>query len=396
MPPGSRRDLVVLLAAILVVATGQELWVRFAPLHLVALGASAFGASNFGVVRDALDSFCQIPGGWLHDRLGRRAALPLFALAASAGCLLCAAAPTPGLFLLGFLLAGSFDAFTQPATFAATGDALAPGGRAKAFAVLGALKRVPRVVGPPVGGALIGWVGISRGVRAGLLATAALGIGCALLQRRLFAEAGEPAERERHRAPFREIWRGLPPSLRRILLADVFARLAEGIPSVFLSLYVVERLGLSEARFGTLVAVQSVVAVLSYLPAAPQADRAGGTKRTPWIVATFLCFALFPAAVALARDFSGLCVAFAIGGLREIGEPARKARIVDLTPPERRGRAAGLYYFVRGLAVIPSSWVGAWLWGLDARAPFLVAAVAGGIGVGGFLLMEGRRSSVSK
>src|SRR5262249_4678432 len=162
-------------------------------------------------------SLCQIPGGWLHDRLGRRTALPLFALAAALGCLLCAAASTPALFLAGFLLAGSFDSFTQPATFAATGDALSPGGRAKAFAILGVLKRIPRLVGPPLGGALVAGIGMTAGVRAGLLTTAALATGCALLQRRLFAEAARNAKGGERRVPFGEIWRGLPRSLKAIL-----------------------------------------------------------------------------------------------------------------------------------------------------------------------------------
>ncbi|HKB15959.1 MAG TPA: MFS transporter, partial [Planctomycetota bacterium] len=140
MPAGARRDLLVLLGAILVVGTGQELWIRFVPKHLEALGGGTLAVALFGVARDALDSLCQLPGGWLHDRLGRRTALPLFALAAAAGCLLCAASGTWAVFLGGFLLAGSFDAFTQPATFAATGEALAPGGRARAFAVLAILK----------------------------------------------------------------------------------------------------------------------------------------------------------------------------------------------------------------------------------------------------------------
>jgi MFS family permease len=391
VPSGARRDLLVLLAAILVVGTGQELWIRFVPKHLESLGGGTLAVALFGVARDALDSFCQLPGGWLHDRLGRRTALPLFALAAAAGCLLCAVSGTWILFVGGFLLAGSFDAFTQPATFAATGEALAPGGRAKAFAVLAVLKRIPRLVGPPLGGALIGSVGFAAGVRTGLIATAVLGVGCAILQRRLFRETGREGGTEARSVPLREIWRDLPPSLKSILLADIFARLAEGIPSVFLVLYAVDRIGISPAQYGVLVALQSIVSVLSYLPAAPAADREGGARRTPWIAATFLCFALFPAAVALARDFGGLCVAFAIGGLREIGEPARKARIVDLTPSERRGRAAGLYYFLRGLAVIPSSLVGGWLWDLEPRAPFLVAAAAGGIGVAAFLLPARRR-----
>ena len=54
--------------------------------------------------------------------------------------------------------------------------------------------------------------------------------------------------------------------------------------------------------------------------------------------ATFIAFATFPVAVVLSHDFVTLVLAFVVGGLREIGEPARKALIVDLVRPSLRPR----------------------------------------------------------
>ncbi|MEA2204952.1 MAG: hypothetical protein QOE77_1728 [Blastocatellia bacterium] len=51
-------------------------------------------------------------------------------------------------------------------------------------------------------------------------------------------------------------------------------------------------------------------------------------------------------------------MAFIIGGLREIGEPARKAMIVDLAQPEVRARTVGLYYLMRSLAITPAAAIG--------------------------------------
>ena len=78
-----------------------------------------------------------------------------------------------------------------------------------------------------------------------------------------------------------------------------------------------------------------------------------------------------------------LLAAFVIAGLRETGEPARKALIVDLASAGARGRAVGLYYLIRGLAVFPASLVGGWLWTIDRRLPFYVAFA---VGVAGFLV----------
>jgi hypothetical protein len=88
-----------------------------------------------------------------------------------------------------------------------------------------------------------------------------------------------------------------------------------------------------------------------------------------------------------------------IGGLREIGEPARKALIVDLAEPHIRARTVGLYYLVRSLAIAPAGVIGSLLWAVNPSVPFLLAAA---MGVGGTVLfaatvqeghLDGRRSA---
>src|SRR3989441_11757018 len=92
--------------------------------------------------------------------------------------------------------------------------------------------------------------------------------------------------------------------------------------------------------------------IVSYLPVARLADRG---ERKPFVIATFIAFAAFPVAVVLAHDFVTLVVAFVVGGLREVGEPARKALIVDLVQPSVRARAIGLYYLIRSVAIPPAA-----------------------------------------
>jgi hypothetical protein len=75
-----------------------------------------------------------------------------------------------------------------------------------------------------------------------------------------------------------------------------------------------------------------------------------------------------------------------VGGLREIGEPARKALIVDLALPSLRARTVGLYYLIRSLAIAPAAFVGGLLWRLSPAAPFYTAAAIGLVGVVVFVL----------
>ena len=61
--------------------------------------------------------------------------------------------------------------------------------------------------------------------------------------------------------------------------------------------------------------------------------------------------------MANVAGFWGLVIAFVLAGFWEVGEPAREALIVDLAPEGMRGRAVGLYYLLRNLAVVPAaSW----------------------------------------
>jgi MFS family permease len=142
-------------------------------------------------------------------------------------------------------------------------------------------------------------------------------------------------------------------------------------------LYVTNVLGFSVARFGALVAIQMVTAILVYVPASKIADRIG---RKPFVIATFLSFALFPLAVMLASSFTLLVLAFVVGGLREIGEPARKAMIVDFAKETTRARSVGLYYLVRSLSITPAAAIGGLLWKITPQAPFVVAGIIGFIG----------------
>jgi hypothetical protein len=70
---------------------------------------------------------------------------------------------------------------------------------------------------------------------------------------------------------------------------------------------------------------------------------------------------------------------FVIGGLREIGEPSRKAMIVDFAEPHLRARTVGLYYLVRRLIITPAAALGGLLWEVEPRAPFITAGVIGTI-----------------
>jgi MFS family permease len=145
----------------------------------------------------------------------------------------------------------------------------------------------------------------------------------------------------------------------------------------FVVLYATNVLGVTIAEFGLLVAIQMSTSILAYIPAGVVADRIG---RKPCVIATFVCFALFPVAVVISSGFASLTLAFIIGGLREIGEPSRKTMIVDFAQEHLRARTVGLYYLIRSIAITPSAAIGGLLWNLAPQVPFLAAGMIGFVG----------------
>ena len=131
-------------------------------------------------------------------------------------------------------------------------------------------------------------------------------------------------------------------------------------------------------QYGLLVALRMSVSISSYLPAARLSDRG---RRTPFVGITFLALILFPLILFFSRSLLWLVVAFIALGFRETGEPPRKAMIVDLAPKEKRGESVGIYYTLRGLAVMPAPIVGGILWGVNPQALFLLATVIGVVAI---------------
>jgi MFS family permease len=365
------RRATALAVALFVFGFGEELWFRFLPEYLRAFGVTAFGLGLFGTLKDLLDAAYAYPGGVVSDRLGTRNALLLFGGLTTLGVAIFFVWPSPAAVFVGLFFVMAWASLGLPATFALVGEELAGGGRVRGFTLQSVLKRVPIVLAPPLGGLLLERFGLVGGMRIGFAVSIVLSIAMLVFLARALrkAEASEtvPAAAPRGRAPLR-------PALRQLLIADCLIRLCEGLPDVFLIVWAIEIVRVSPAQFGLLTSILMATAIASYAPAAALAGRA---EKKPFVILTYVFFTLFPLAVLASKSFGALVAAFAIGGLREIGEPARKALIVDLADPAARGRTVGTYYAIRGFAVAGAGAVGGALWTIRPAFTFLAAGVLG-------------------
>ncbi|MFZ3376238.1 MAG: MFS transporter [Chthoniobacterales bacterium] len=370
---GLKRNLVVLLVAIFVIGAGEELWMRFVPKYLQALGAGVFVIGLYDALRTLLGAIYAYPGGVFVDLWGHRRVFIIFNLVSIAGYALVLLVPHWGAVIAGMFLFLSWTCFSLPATFSLVGATLAANRHSMGIGVQSVIKRLPIMIAPFFGGILIDHFGVIVGVRIALLISILLSAATIFVQWQLREEPKDEGKKiERW-----NFWRSLGQfnrPMRRLLLSDILIRFCERIPYAWVVIFAMDYIGMSGREIGMLTTVEMAAATLCIMPASYFADK---FQREPFVVITFIMFALFPISLLLSHGFTTLAVAFAIRGLKEFGDTSRKALIIGYCEPERRGQMVGAYYLVRDLIVSAAAIVGACLWKLGPRLNFLAAAALG-------------------
>ena len=265
-----------------------------------------------------------------------------------------------------------------------------------AFSLQSIQKRLSSLLAYFISGQLVLLLGGIQGVRAGI-ALSVLLVASSLLLQFSFMRTAVTDRVLALQHPWAVLCR-FDPQLRQLLVSDVLARWCEGMAREFLILYCVGLLevsagmmpGPAEAFYvGGLLSIMNATSLLVYLPIGHFASKVGAAKK-PFIGVTFVLFALFPLTLVTfgpALGMGGLILAFVVGGLREIGEPARKALITELAPPEYRTQAIGVYWATRSLCIMPAPLAGGLLWyWAGPEAMLWCSSALGMVGAGLFYL----------
>ena len=371
-----KRNLVIILVAIFVIGTGEELWMRFVPKYLQTLGASVFVIGLYDALRTLISAIYAYPGGVLADRWGHRRAFITFNLVSIAGYALVLLIPHWGAVIAGMFLFLSWTCFSLPATFSLVGASVAANRYSMGIGVQMVIKRVPIMVAPLVGGILIDRFGVIPGVRVALIISILLAGATFIPLRELREEVKESEET----VPMPERWnflrclREFDAPMRWLLLSDILVRFCERIPFAWVVIFAMDYAGASGEQVGLLTTIEVLVATLCIIPSSHFADK---QQREPFVVTTFVMFTLFPIVLLFSRSFHALMIAFFIRGLKEFGDTSRKALIVSYSEPERRGQMIGAYYLIRDSIVSVGAILGAYLWNRSPAANFLGAAAFG-------------------
>jgi MFS family permease len=373
---GLQKSMVGLLAMVVLVGMGEKMGERFLPIYLITLGGGALSVGLLSGMDNLLSALYSFPGGYLADRLGTKKALLVFNLIAMVGFVVVILIPAWQAVIVGSVFFLSWTAISLPATMGLVAQVLPKNRRTMGVTMHSLVRRFPMALGPLVGGACIDIWGLVTGIRIAFIGALAMAVVAAIVQQILIKEDASDQEvqatkSQAEKNPFR-LLREMKPELRNLLISDILIRFCEQIPYAFVVLWCMEviTMPLTGLQFGLLTTVEMATALLIYIPVAYLADR--GQKK-PFVQMTFVFFTLFPLVLLFCQSFWPLVGAFVLRGLKEFGEPTRKALIMDLAPENRKAGMFGLYYLLRDMVVSVAAFGGAYLWIIGPEVNLWVA-----------------------
>jgi MFS family permease len=382
---GLKRNVVSLLLITLLIYSGEKLWERFLPEYFKTLGSSVLLIGGLGFLQNMLGAIWALQGGYFSDRLGTRKSFFLFNILAITGYSIAIIFTNWLAVFAGMIFFSAWSNISLPASMSLIADTLGNKKTVMGISMHSFIRRIPMALGPVVGGIIIMHYGVIHGIKVSFSISILLCLSGMILQFRI-KDQKNPGYIAVH--PL-SLWKQMDVRLKKLLLSDILIRFCEQIPYVFVVIWCLDIMRISPAQFGILTAIEMFTAAVVYIPVAVFS---GNKEKKPFVATTFFFFTIFPVILFYSRSFIFLIIAFIVRGLKEFGEPTRKAMITDYCPQETRARTFGLYYFVRDSTVSFGAFLGGWLWMQSPELNLLAATGFGSLGTLFFIFFGRERA----
>ncbi len=357
----------------MLIYTGEKTWERFIPKYLEGIGSSILIIGGFGFMQNFLGAFWSLPGGYIADWIGNKKAFLVFDLLAIGGYIIAVIFTSWIAVFIGMIFFSAWNAISLPASMSLISKSLGNKKTAMGISMHSIIRRFPMMLGPLIGGFMITSFGLITGIKLSFGISILLCLTGIFFQQKMRADDEKNAERIN---PI-QLWRRFDRKLKNLLISDILIRFCEQIPYVFVVIWCLDFIKVNPEQFGVLTAVEMLTAALIYIPVASFSDK---LERKPFVIITFVFFTIFPIILYYSHNYLFLIFAFVIRGLKEFGEPTRKAMILELSVEGAEARSFGLYYFTRDMIVSVAALVGGFLWKISPEFNFFTATAAGIIG----------------
>jgi DHA1 family multidrug resistance protein-like MFS transporter len=262
MKTTNRRNLFILVFALLVVMLGFGMVIPVFPFLIDRLGASG-SALGILVATAALTEFLFGPiWGSLSDRVGRKPILTIGMFGFALAMLLFGVASQIWMLILFRALSGVLSSATITTTMAYIGDSTSEKSRGGGMGILGAVGGAGVVIGPGIGGLLAGGSLSTPFFVSALMALLALLLVVLLLPESLPVEARAPQGQKVKFIRFDELWRALRGPIGLLLLIAFLATFGtSNFESVF-GLYMLRKLEYGPEQVGGILTLVGAIALI--------------------------------------------------------------------------------------------------------------------------------------
>lgn len=393
---GLNRSIAGILSMVILVGMGEHMAEQYLPKYLLALGAGFISVGFLSAMDNFLGAIYSYFGGMVADRYGSKRSLLVFNLITLFGFLLVIAFPNWIVVILAAAMFISWSAISLPATMELVSKVLPKNKRTMGVSIHSLTRRIPMALGPVVGAFFIYYYGDVVGIRIAFVVSACFVVVATILQQVLIVDDRKGIVVVQERKTAKSLFGQMSPQLRNLLVSDILIRFCQQIPDAFV---VIWALGagtvpgyVNVLQFGALKTIEMVTAMVVYIPVAYFADKLG---KKPFVIVTFIFFTLFPLVLLFSKNFGLLVIAFILRGLKEFGEPSRKAMIMDLAPEDKKAAMFGLYYLLRDTIVSVAAFGGGLLWMISPQVNLITAFAIGIIGTIYFIVF-GKDVSVAQ
>jgi MFS family permease len=296
-------------------------------------------------------------------------------------------APSWQWLAVGALLRGAVI-LQFPPTSAIIADSLTPKNRGVGMATMNSLGGLAALLSPYIAGRLLDSVGIELGMRILYAVMALFYSVSSLINLRFLRETTAPPESAFGWADlpsaFRDAYGGIPGLLRRFPLSlralsgvIILGFVGNAIAGPFWVVYAKEQIGLSSARWGLILLVETLVRLLVSMPAGMLVDRHG---RTRFMIGSLALALISVPVFVLAQDWvQVLAIRCAVAVATAFFMPACSALMADIVPREIRGRVMAA--IGRGTVMLGASSGGTGGPGVGflVTIPLMVSSLLGGV-----------------
>jgi len=366
--------------AMVLANTASAMYPMLMPIYLTELGASITQVGLVFTLTSVMILILQIFGGWVSDSIGRLRSIAIGSVGGILGFVAVLLAPTWQWMLVALCVLQFPYALVGPSFGAFIAENSTTENRGKVYGITDTIFQITGVLGPPLGGLLVGRYGFKYMllVSGGLYTIAAgLRIWMATTARSTRQTSTQVLSTDTLKTSLKTMFGMILGGgvLTWIFITDGVRDTAFRLSGELQPLYLEQVAGITVEQIGLLGSIFSIAMMFTPILSGKMVDKYG--ERVPISLGFLLVFCAFMIFLQVGT-FLGFGICWAVFG-SGVGllSPAYQSLVSKVVPQKMLGTFTGLFRSSLGLISLPAPYLGAQLWERTSpQVPFIITAAA--------------------